>query len=395
MQFSGCASSGVSKGLTPEQQQAKKDSILQKQKIELYKLWSTGYEADKQKNFPKAVRYYRQVVEKDTIDVYGSIKYQRLGNALLQTQSTDSAEWAFKKGIALDPEKPYYYRTLGYIYRASGRHDEAVTMYIKLTELEADKAENFDLLADSYVALDDMPNAIQALQKELELQPNNKSAQEKLTGLLNASGDINEIIAAQIKMIELEPENIKYRMDLAKTYHNDAQFEAASKALNIVIAKEPENLYALELLGDCYKQLEHFNDAATTYKRILELNTNDKKNMCNLADCYTSLGRYTAALRQARKAKGNNFGQAWLSIGFVYQTAAEQRVNERGGEIKFDDKLVYEFAYKAFLQAKKDLSVKREAERFVSFLKELIPTSQDRFMHDYTLPKDEAYKWVQ
>jgi tetratricopeptide (TPR) repeat protein len=264
-----------------------------------------------------------------------------------------------------------------------------------LTELEPDTPEHFDILADVYISLNDRGNAIQALDKLLALQPDNKAAHEKKAGLL-VGGNVEEIIAAQLKMVELEPEVMKHRTDLAKTYHGDARFEKAVVQLNIVVAKEPENVYALELLGDCHKQLENHKDAVTTYKRILEINPEDVKNMCNLADSYTALGSYAIAVSTANKALKikEGYGQAYMSLGFAYQTSAERCSSERG-ETKFDDKLVYKMASDIFEKAMQDQMVRSEAKRFHTYLKELIPTKEDYFMNKHKFPKDPCYNWIQ
>ena len=398
LQFTGCASSGTTKQANPEREQAIKDSLLNLQKIELYKLWSTGYEAAKQNNYPKAIRYYRQVIEKDTIGVYGSIKYERIAAAYLQTQSSDSAEYFLQEGMKLAPEKPYYYNTLGYLYNVSRRFEEAAEMYNKLIELEPDNAEHYEKLGDVYIALNDVPNATTALQKVIELQPNNKAVQEKLSGLLVSSGDAEQVIAAQKRMIELEPNNMQRHIDLAKTYHNETRFDDAAEELKIVIAAEPQNVYALELLGDCYNNLEQYNEAVTTYKRILEVNAEDKKNMCNLANAYTNLGRYAMAISQANKAikLDGSYGLAWLSIGFAYQTSAERCVAKRNGEIKYEDKLVYKMAYENFGMALKDNLSRNDAQRYRDFLSPLIPTPQDDFMNKgKTIQGEECYNWIQ
>ena len=398
LQFTGCASSGSKKQVSPERQKAIQDSLLNLQKIELYKLWSTGFESAKQNNYPKAIRYYRQVIEKDTIGVYSSIKYERIADCYLQTQNSDSAEYFLKEGMNLAPEKPYYYNTLGYLYNVSRRFDEAAEMYNKLIEIEPDKAEHYEKLGDVYIALGNVPEATTALQKVIELQPNNKAVQEKLSGLLVSTGDAEQVIAAQKRMIELEPNNMQRRIDLAKTYHNETRYEDAVAELKIVIGAEPKNVFALEMLGDCYNNLEQYSESVTTYQRILEVNPEDKKNMCNLANAYTNLGRYAMAVSQANKAirLDRSYGLAWLSIGYAYQTSAERCVAKRNGEIKFDDKLVYQLAYDNFEKALQDNLSRRDAQRYREFLKTLIPTPQDRFLNqNKTVPQDECYNWIQ
>jgi len=395
LQFIGCA--GSSK-LTPEEQQAVRDSLNRVARFEISKLWSIAWEAYKVEDYSKAVKYFNKVIKSDTLGVYGHNKFVYISDSFVKLNNPDSAEWALREGLKEFPDKPYFYETLGYIYRSRNQNEEAINMYKKLIELEPNEIKHYDALADLYVNINDTEDAMKTLQKMLDIDPENTGARQKLTALLNQSGDINALIVEQKKMVELQPDNMSNRLELARTYYRDTQYENTAAQLEVVAAQEPENVFALELLGDTYQKLDKYNEAVTVYNRILKVNPKDIKNMCNLAGCYTALGRYTQALRQTSQALriDPNYGLAFLTKGLVYEAAAEKCVDKRGGEIKYDDRLVYQMAYDQFLLAKKDFSWKQDAERHLAYLQDLIPSKQLKFMHKgQTMPEDECYRWIQ
>ena len=65
----------------------------------------------------------------------------------------------------------------------------------------------------------------------------------------------------------------------------------------------------------------------------------------------------------------------------------------------FYDKMVYKLAYDEYMKAKKDFSVKEEAERHIAYLETQIPTKEDQFMHKNKKLSDSAAKcyntWIQ
>jgi len=396
----GCAGTGAGKTLTPEQQQALQDSLIRMHKIELAKLWSSGYEPYKQGDYQKAKYYFKQVTEKDTSGIYGKILYQLLGDTFLRLEKPDSAEWAYKIGVQRLPD-PYFYKALGYIYKAQSKTDEAIEMYKILIDLEPDSASHYRNLGELYINNDDQNNAILAYQTAVKLDPNDFKSKEILGTLLAKSGDIERVIETQKSLVESYPENTKYRMDLAQTYFDIGEFEKAIEQLKILLPKEPStvpDIRILEMLGESYQQTNRFNNAVATYNQILQSKPDDKKNLCNLAIAYTSLEKYTTAISQVQKVLriDPKYGLAYLTMGIIYETSAEKCVARAGGKISFDDKLVYKLAYDEYIQAKNDLEWKREAEKHLNYVQTLIPTKEDYFMHkNQSTPRGACYEWIQ
>jgi len=397
--FFGCASSGsATKPFDPARQKAIQDSLFNIHKTWITIRYSLGYEPYKQHDYAKAKRYFRLVAENDTTGIYANRIYNQLGTCYLQLGEPDSAEWAYKLGISNVPDRPYPYKALGYIYRQQNRNGEAIDIYEKLTTLEPDSAVHYRSLGQLYVQTDQQDKAIQAYQKVIEIEPNDKRSQEVLDNLIAQTGDIDAVIAQRETMVERFPDDMKLRLDLGQSYHRIGEFEKAIPHLKLVLDNESDNLLANELIGDCYQQTDQFSAAIEIYQGILEKDPEDKKNMCNLALSLTSLGRYTAAMQQVRKSLriDSNYGLAYLTRGIIYETTADKCVRQAGGNVTFDDKLVYKMAYDEYQRAARDLEWKPDAERRLDGIKTLIPTREDYFMHNnQKLPRSACYEWIQ
>lgn len=394
--MNSCGGTAATKEMTPEQKKAKQDSIFKEhnKKIDMY--MSFGWEPFKQNNYEKAKKYFRRVAKIDTTGIYGSILYQNLGTCYLQLNNPDSAEWAYKKGIENVPDAPYNYSALGYIYRRHGKDQKAIEMYKKLTELRPDSAEYFHQLGKLYANNYQSQNAINAYKKAVALEPNNTEYQEILGNLLRTTGDTAEIIKQNKQMVKLNPDNMRYRFQLAKSYHSAAKFDSAIINLKIIINEQPDNIDALELLGDSYQNTNKFSEAIDVYNTIIDKNPEDKENLCNLASSYSSLGRYSTARRTVNRALriDNQYGLAYLTLGKIYENAADRNIKRNDGKTTYDDKLVYKIAYDQYVKAKTDLAYRKEAESRIQSLTPVIPTTEDKFIHDYDTPKSEAYNWI-
>jgi tetratricopeptide (TPR) repeat protein len=119
--FQGCAGTSSKKPtLTPEREKAIQDSLYNVHKRKVALLYSFGFEPYKQGDFNKAKKYFIQISEMDTSDIYSNVLYKNLGRIFLQQNIPDSAEWAYKTDLEKNPNSIYSYKALGYLYRVQG-----------------------------------------------------------------------------------------------------------------------------------------------------------------------------------------------------------------------------------------------------------------------------------
>lgn len=394
--FFGCA--GSSKRLTPEQQKALADSLQKAHEHKINLNLSLGYEHYKQQRWEKAKKFFKKAADIDTSGIKAKTLYQWLGTCYARVNQSDSAEWAYKKGMEFSPDNPYYYSSLIHIYKIQGRLDEGLELSETLIELDPESANSYKIQGELYRLEEDIDSAIEAYGKAEELDPNDQEIKEILGTLYKQQGDVTELIATLEKVVQQNPEDNKKRIDLAKAYIQAAEYRKASEQLETVISKEPDNINALELLGGSYQDDGQYAKAISTYKKIIEKNPNDKKNLCNLAISYSSAEKYTTALSQIRKALliDSQYGLAYLTRGMVYENAADKCVARNDNKVTFDDKLVYKMAYDEYQKAKKDVHWKYDANKRIEYVMPIIPQKEDYFMHKNQLkPRSDCYNWIQ
>jgi tetratricopeptide (TPR) repeat protein len=117
-----------------------------------------------------------------------------------------------------------------------------------------------------------------------------------------------------------------------------------------------------------------------------------------MATCYKELEQFQTGWETARRALriDPQYGLARIVIGEIYEAQAEKCYTTRGKKgPEFDDKLVYDRAYKEYEQAATDLQFKDLAQRKMNYVKEFRPSKEDLFFHKgQTKPKDSCYDWI-
>jgi len=119
-------------GMDEEAQAAYKKAIGIKNDFDdaLYRL---GLLAIKNDDAQAAIKYLGVLAEKK--EPAFDIMYQ-LGVAYDKKKNYQKAKDSFIKAVAIDPKQPKSYKRLGYVYDATGKHEEAVECFKKAMELE-------------------------------------------------------------------------------------------------------------------------------------------------------------------------------------------------------------------------------------------------------------------
>jgi len=373
-----------------DEEQARK-----KYEFELAKSWSFGWENYKNKQYERATKHFWKLVKIDTIQKFPRV-YRYLGDSYFKLNQPDSAQLVFEMGAKKHPEDPHLHRMLGYLLLQREQIAEAIDEYEKVMELEPESVEDLKQLAALYVRADRVNDGIATYERILEIDPDNVEAQKNLSELLRTTGDIEGVIAAKLKVAEQDSQNAQVRFDLGKLYFDQGEYEKAIMWFNELLQLSPTDIQAMEYIGQSYQRLEQYGKAIGQFKKILEIEPKNKRVMCEISRCYTELDNFASARSYALRALGVDkaYGLGWIVLGEAYEASAE-RCDIGDGTLGYDDKLVYELAYQKYARAARDLEFKGDAESKINYLKPLLPTNEDVFMHSTDKrPATSCYEWI-
>jgi len=387
--------------IDPVRQKAIDDSLKKvaekKYQFEIMKYWSTGYEYHKSKMYRNALKPFWKVAEIDTLHLQKSV-WSKLVDCYFKLNVPDSAEIACEKGLEQYPENLYLLRNIAHIYSTKGQNEKAIERYIKIVELAPKAIGDWKKLGSLYLKEDNTDSAIETYVKALELNPEDKEINEILVKLYGQTGNEDAVVDRLKKSRELEPDNPKHMFSLGKEYFKRELYELAVPEFRSYLKQNPEDNFAAEYLGSSLQNLEKYQEAIDVYTQIINRKPDHKKSLCEMATCL----KFQKKFRQARTYTDKafkvepNFGLAYIIRGEIYEAATEDCMDKRGkSSPEFDDKLIFKLAYDQYVKAKNDPSYKSLASRKIEYVKQLIPTKEDLFMHkSQKKAKISCYRWI-
>ncbi|MCI0495645.1 tetratricopeptide repeat protein [candidate division KSB1 bacterium] len=377
---------------------AKQDSLKNAAYIfELSKAWSTAYEYYKNKTYASSIQPFWRVIELDTIDRFKD-KYSLLSDAYIKLNSPDSAQMVLEMGVKEYPGNAHLHRTLAYFYDGRGQVEDAIKEYETATEIDDKQISDWKALGNLYIKNDQVDEAIKAFEKVSILDPKDQDAQRTLSKLFKSTGDSDAAIKRMEEVKKLDPKNVENIFSLGREYFTNGDYDNAIVNFEYLLQIKPGDASAMEYLGNALQNKGNYTRAINIYKDIIKSTPDNKKILTDIATSYKGLGRFEEARSNARRALqiDPNYGLAYIVIGEIYEAAAEKCYTARGKKSpEFDDKLIYDLAYKQYEKATSDLQYRDIASRRMSYINDFRPTKEDLFFHkNQTKPKDPCYNWI-
>lgn len=395
----GCAPPALK--IDPAVEKARQDSLREVADKAYFRemaiQWSTGYEYHKAKMYRNALRPFWKLTEIDTVLKFKDV-WNKITQCYFNLEKPDSAQMAAEMGIKVYPDNIYLLRSVAHIYTGKEMRDEAIEKYEHIVKLDPKSAADWKKLGGLYVKNDDLETAIQAYETVVQLNPKDQETNDILTNLYSKTGNEDAMVESLQKARKQDPDNPKHMFKLGQQYFIRELFAEAAPEFREYAKHNPDDLAALEYLGSSLQNQDKFQEAINVFSQIVKKDPNHKKSLCEIASCFKSLNKFTQARNFANKALklDNEYGLAHIVRGEIYEAAVDYCMDKRGKTSPaWDDKLVYQLALDQYKKALKDPGFKNMAERKISYVKQMTPTKEDRFMHQgVTKAKTSCYKWI-
>jgi len=399
--MTGCATTGTGDQkveISPERQKAIQDSLNKVYKYQLDLNFSIGNEHRKNKNFQDAIKPFWKVVNLDTISRFPDI-FTFLADCYMKLEKPDSALIVFTMGTEKAPQKIHNHRMRAYLLAAKGERAEAIDEYYKTIELDPDKIDDYKSLGTLLIGEDRLDEALEVYEKIVDLAPNDADAQKTYSSLIaQTGGDITDIIAAKEDALTKNPEDTRLMFELGELYFKQVEYNNSIKKFAMYLEKNPDDVKALEYLGNSYQNNEQYKKAISNYEKVLKLQSDHTKVICEMAACYRELKQFSRARSLVNSAIRINSGYGYAHIvkGSIYEATADACINKREKKVvNIDDKLVYKLAYDKFQLATKDVQFQEKKKNRMNYIKQDIPTPQDKFMYPNKVKAElDCYKWI-
>jgi tetratricopeptide (TPR) repeat protein len=162
------------------------------------------------KEYKKAIQSYHNSISKDSTNVYS---WFELGSAFERTKQIDSAAFAFRKVLKLQPDDPAACNYLGYMWAERGINLDSSKILVETAlRQEPDNGAFLDSYAWVFYQLGQLDSAFHYINKAVENIKDDPTVLCHLGDILEKKGRLKEALEAYHKSMELNfeyPEEIK------------------------------------------------------------------------------------------------------------------------------------------------------------------------------------------
>jgi TolB-like protein/Flp pilus assembly protein TadD len=213
-----------------------------------------------------------------------------------------AAETACRKALELEPTREETEMALGSLYLASGRYEQAESVFTSLVARRPQDSVAYAGLANAQAGLGRREDAERSHRKAIEVEPAYWGAHMELGTFLFRSGRAEEAVIVFRKAAELAPGNASVHGNLGGALLLALRLDEAAAAFEKSLAIEPTRA-AHANLGTLYYYAGRYEDAAGQYEKALGIAASDPQLVGSLADALWLMpGRRPEAVALYRKA---------------------------------------------------------------------------------------------
>jgi predicted CXXCH cytochrome family protein len=194
----------------------------------------------------------------------------QLGNALMEAKQFTTAEETLRRAVALSPDEPLAWGTLGWVLWQEDKGAEARADLEKAVSLDAELPELHNNLASVLWGMGEQAEAERHFREALRIQPGVAEWRLNLARVLASRGEMAEARFQFAEAVRLNPNRAEARLDYGRLLADGGDLAGALRELDSAVRLQP-NLWraqfelgmALGRLGDSTSAIEHLKIAAS------------------------------------------------------------------------------------------------------------------------------------
>ena len=232
-----------------------------------------------------------------------------LGSIYQATGKTDQAISELKRGLQLSPNSEAGYVRLGSAYLSAGKKDEAIASFKKAIEVNPYNWALHSALGQAYFSLGDNAKALEEYKSVTQLEPDSADGWDNMASTYERMGNFQDAVAAYQKSIQLHPDWLTYA-NLGYVYTTLKQFPEAIAALQKAVELGPNQELAVGNLADAYRYSNQKEKADATYDQAialafkdLQVNPQSSEAMGDIAAYYAKKGDSKRAMDFIQRAR--------------------------------------------------------------------------------------------
>lgn len=233
-----------------------------------------------------------------------------LGNVYRATGKTDEAIEEFKRAIQISPRADDGYRRLGQVYEDLGKKSQALTSFQNAVTLNPYYWSNLNELGDAYQHFGEYEKALVAFRRVVELDPTNPLGHENIGAVYFLQAKYDDAIPEFTNAIALQSSNADVYSDLGLALLFLKRYPEALQYLEKSAQMQPNNQVIVGNLADGYRWAGHQKESIDAYDRAISLankalavNPRDATALGSLASYHAKKGDIPLAEHYIRRAR--------------------------------------------------------------------------------------------
>ncbi len=268
-----------------------------------------------------ALADYKQALaayqEASRLTPHEAMPWYSLGNAYVALERDNEAIEPYRRAIELDPAYPWSYHQLGLVYERRAEYAPAMILFQQAIERHQDnpaRARSWASLGDVYSALGRQQEAIDAYCQAVALDQSFELPWLGLGREYSLAGRYDEAINAYRQVVKLAPGEAQAWLGLGNACSALNQADEAIAAYQQAIELEPQSAWPYNNLGFVYQKLGRYREAIQFYQQALDRHADGPGKAVtwdNLGNTYRVQGEFDEALAAYRWARMLDPNYAW------------------------------------------------------------------------------------
>lgn len=251
---------------------------------------------------------------------------------VLTHENLDAARAAIERALLLFPTHPLFYEFLGFIHYRRRHFRQAVVAYRQAVEHGAEHPENYQALAQCYLALGDMETALDFARASVQQASNEVEAHRFALEMALQCREYAMALEHAHELVRQQPSHAETYCYKAWAELAQGQWPAAERTLRLGYHKAVDGAFALFELVDILLSLDAADDALRVADLACELAPDHPEAHASRGEVLREMGdlhEALAAFRQAATlAPQDDAYQTWQGVVFDnmgdYQEAIRQ-----------------------------------------------------------------------
>jgi len=225
------------------------------------------------------------------------------------------------RAITISGRQAPYHNSLGNVYQAQGRLDDAAASYRRATVLKPDFAQAHANLGHVRKQQGALEEAAACYRRAIACKPDFVEAHALLGGVLQTLGRLEEAAASFSRTIELVPDSPLGYFNLGNALREQGRLDDAILCHRKAVALAPDYAEAHTNLGNELADRQLTEEAIACHRRALALRPDYAEAHNNLGNALGQIGRVDEAIDCHRTAIAlqPDFAEAYSNLGIELQ----------------------------------------------------------------------------